>query len=451
MNFFKKIFSKQEVKGQTIVNDHFAMLNAIANGLACSPGDVSVRKTISFIQENLWYLTTSAVADSVDIISEKFSEIIPVLRDSKTGEFVREHPVLDLLARPNKDLTRQNFMFRYAAYYLINGNTFINGMGLVTQPPNEIDILRPTGMTFHGTSLLDKVSDYNYSAESFSIRYRINTEGQYLRYFSKSNTAELWHVKKFNPDESSTRAFGTSPMNAIQLEIEQFLAANKHNLGLLNNGARMSGILSTEGNLSKDQREFLKKQFNAFQTGSENAGRILFTEGGGGKVSYNELSQKNKDMDFKSLRTQNKLGIHGRYKVPLPLVSPDHMTMDNYSEARLALYDEAVIPMTNILYSELQNMLFPKYTDLKNSNLFLTYDEQTILPLKERSDTSIERKQKTGAFTINEIRNMFGAENIAGGEVLYQPVNLVPLGSGQTSHLDDDEKQLIKILRKTIE
>lgn len=450
MNFFKKMFSKTEVKGQTITTDYFAMLNAIQNGLSCSREDSSARKRINFIQENLWYLTNSAVASSVDTIADKFSEIVPVLQDKKTKEFLRDHAVLDLLAKPNKSLTREDFMFKYAAFYLINGNSFISGIGLVTQPPNEIDILIPSGITADGVVPLDQTENYTYTRETFSIKYKINNEGKYTRYFSRSETAELWHVKMFNPEESGHRPFGVSLMNAIQLEIQQFSKANQHNLALLNNGAKMSGILSTEGNLSKDQREFIKEQFKNFNQGANNAGSTLFVEGGGGKTKYNQLSQNAIDMDFKDLRTQNKLIVHGRYKVPLPLVSPDHMTLGNYGEARLALYDEAVIPMANALYAELQNMLFPKYSDLKNGNFILTYDPQTILPLRERSDASIDRKSKTGSFTINEIRNMFGVEDIQGGDVLYQPSNLIPLGSSSTGHLDDDEKRMINILRKSL-
>ena len=449
MNFFKKMFSGKEVKGQTIQNDYFAMLNAISNGLSCQPGKLGIRKKIGFIKENLYYLTNSAVASSVDTIAEKFSEIVPVLQDKQTKEIIRDHPVLDLLAMPNKNLTREKFMFKYAAFFLINGNTFINSIGLVTQPPNELDILRPTGMTFTGTSLFDQVTTYRYNTQGFSIEYKINVDSKHIRYFTSSNTAELWHTKMFNPEDSSTQSFGTSLMNAIQLEIEQFAQANNHNLALLNNGARMSGILTTEASLTKDQREFMKDQFKLYQ-GAENTGKVLFVEGGGGKVKYNELSQSAKDMDFKDLRTQNKLIIHGRFKVPLPLVSSDHMTLSNFREARLALYDEAVIPLINILYGELQDMLFSKYSDLKNGGLILTFDEQTILPLKERSDISIERKQKTGSFTINEIRNMFGVEDIEGGDVLYQAINLVPLGSNGNT-LTDDEKQLVNILRKSNE
>jgi len=205
MSFFKKMFPTSEQKGQTITDNYLQMINAIQNGMSCDISDTSPARKLRFIKENLYYLTASPVASSIDIIAEKFSEIIPILEHVETKEIIRSHPVLDLLARPNKSLTRQEFMFKYAAFFLMNGNTFITGTGLVTLPPNELDILLPTGINTSGFTTGHRVGSYRYTQETFSMIFNLDETGQYSRYFTRSNTAELWHAKMFNPEEKRQR------------------------------------------------------------------------------------------------------------------------------------------------------------------------------------------------------------------------------------------------------
>jgi HK97 family phage portal protein len=342
---FKNLFKKKEEKAQQLIGDYLQFINSMDAQLSCQANEIRLNQDLSFIREVFYYMASKPVADSIDLISEKFSMITPVLINQETGEMETEHDVLALLNRPNPDNTQSEFLFRYAAFYLMTGNSFIRSFGTTSFPPSEMSILLPTLINFEGDVVEGKVRAFTYQENSISQRFNISEEGGDLRYINRTNTSELWQVKNINP--LGTTPYGLSLMNAIQLEIEQQIAANKHNLGLLENGARLSGILSTEGNLSKDQREFIKEQFRTLYTGSGNAGKTIFTEGGGGKVNYNQLSTSAKDMDFFVLKKDNKFDIYSRYKVPLPLVSPDHMTMDNYREAKLSLWDDAVIPLNN--------------------------------------------------------------------------------------------------------
>lgn len=445
MGIFKNIFSKQkkEVEEKSYIqNDYLSLLQSIIDSGANTGSQV--KKNIGMMSEIFYYLTCKPVSKSIDLIAGKMSVIPPILKNKKTGDELRAHPVLSLLNSPNSDMTREEFLFRYAAFYLITGNSFIHAIGFAKQPPSELKVLMPQSMNYSGSTIDDTPDAFEYRTNNIGISFKYTPEKNVNRYLSSGELSELWHVKTYNPELSSTTPFGVSLMNSIQLEIKQHTEANRHNLSMLLNGARLSGILSTEGSLTKNQREFLKEQFRTLYQGAENAGKTLFAEGG--KTNYNAISATSKDMDFFLLKKDNKFDIYDRFNVPLPLVSPDHMTMDNYSEAKLALYDDAVTPLADTLLSELERLLFPRYRDLQNSDWMLTYSEQDIPALKRRSDASIKNKQETGAFTTNEIRNLYGMDNIPGGDTIYQPINLVPIGSAQET-MEAEKSRFIDILR----
>ena len=61
----------------------------------------------------------------------------------------------------------------------------------------------------------------------------------------------------------------------------------------------------------------------------------------------------------------------------------------------------------------------------------LTYDENSISALAPIRSENIIQKRQSGVLTINEIRTLYGYEAIEGGDQLYQPFNLVAIGTDQ--------------------
>ena len=76
-----------------------------------------------------------------------------------------------------------------------------------------------------------------------------------------------------------------------------------------------------------------------------------------------------------------------------------------------------------------RKILQTRYKD--GADLTLTYDEFTIEPLRERKLQAAERKNKLNKFSANEIRRDLGEEAFIGGDTIYQPMNLVPIGQDQ--------------------
>lgn len=50
-------------------------------------------------------------------------------RTAEKWEPVEEHPVLDLIKRPNPDQARSSFIYQWAAYVQLSGNAYQEGVG----------------------------------------------------------------------------------------------------------------------------------------------------------------------------------------------------------------------------------------------------------------------------------------------------------------------------------
>jgi HK97 family phage portal protein len=378
---------------------------------------------ITFYQAIVYYCRLEPVASGVDTISDEFEHIRPVVLDSSDGKIEKTgHPLLKLLRFPNADVSGAEFRKQLAAYYLITGNAYVVATGEPHRPPLELSVAQPQRVTMTAASD-GYAGSYCVSlgnAESLVFE-RKEVDGRF-RYYN-SDGAELWHIRSFNPRYCPSQLYGLSKLTAIYYEIEQYLKGNIHNLSLLERGARPTGALLAPEGLTEDQRRRLHAQYASLAEGAGNAGRMLLLEGKG--IEFQELGKSPRDMDYLENRKAITMSIFNRLKIPLPLVSVDSMTMDNYSEARLALYDNAVLPLANMLYGELTLFLAPRYKMSEAQRL--AYDDSAIPALEPRRNEQIESRRKSGVLTLNEIRRLYGYDTISGGDAVYQPSNMSPM------------------------
>jgi HK97 family phage portal protein len=383
---------------------------------------------ITFAAAVLYYCRVEPVSSGVDWIADSYENIPPVIYNYRTKEFEKaDNPLLQLLRFPNADVSGGEFRKQLSAYYSITGNCYIVATGTPGKPALELAVIQPQRVAM-SPAPDGYVGSYTVSAGAIGGRLfeRKEVDGRF-RYYS-SDGAELWHIRNFNPRYNPSQLYGMSKLNPVFYEMEQHLKGNIHNLSLLTKGNRASGALITDAELSPEQRDRLRAELNNQHAGAENAGRIfLFEALGGTKTEFHAMSQTAKDSDYLGNRTAITTTIFNRLKIPIPLISPEHMTMDNYAKALIALYDCAVLPQANLLNSELTIFLGPRYK-LAESEC-LTYDVADIPALEPRRNEQTATKKSSGVLTINEIRTLLGYEAIEGGDALYQPLNFVPVGT----------------------
>jgi len=81
-------------------------------------------------------------------------------------------------------------------------------------------------------------------------------------------------------------------------------------------------------------------------------------------------------------------------------------------EARLAFWEETILPLLDHAIDSLNNWLLPKF----DSNLELSYDHNAISALALRQEKNWRRIQKADFMTINEKRAAIGLPPLAGCE-----------------------------------
>jgi HK97 family phage portal protein len=376
-----------------------------------------------------YYTESSPLFTAIDRITSEVKSIVPKVYDTKKKTFVENHPILDLLKNPNTNLTWSEFVGQFANNILIAGNNFTvatNMPGKVDKPPLEIFIEPPPNISI----MVDSRDGYpgTYQITDSQQLVTFTRDPIQFRFFDskyrQDATREIYQTKNFSPYTGQwQKLWGMSVLYPIYFELEQFREASVHNLSLLQKGARPSGIMYLKDDVSDEQAQRIQQQVMQAQQGADNAGRVIVVAGSDG--SWQEMSVSNKDMDFLNLKKNVSNSITNIYKVPLPLVSPDNMTLSNYEIAQLALYDNAVLPLTKWIFEELTDFLMKRYPD--SENLILACDQREIPALQSRHTQQIINLQKIGALKLNEIRALMSRDPVEGGDTVFINSGLVPV------------------------
>ena len=368
------------------------------------------------------YLKNAIVYRCVNEIA-KGASAVPFM--IKAGDqILEEHPLIDLLNRPNPLQSYSEFFNSLFGYLLLSGNAYVLRVGSEMGAPKELHQLRPDRIMIEG----------NGNAIPTKYKYVINGRLQNTYEVDQENGySELKHVKLWNPLDDY---YGLSPMSAAAVEVDQFNMSSKHNVNLLQNGARPSGAVIFKPqddagfavNLSESQRQQLLTDLNNRFTGTNNAGRPLLLEG---DFDWKEMGLSPKDMDFLNLKHMSATDIALCFGIPSQLVGvPDAQTYANVAEARLALYEETIIPHLRKISSDLNEWLVPMFDD----RLRLEFDIDSIPALAERRKKIYENVTsavREGIMTRNEAREIIGFEPIDGGDDIYISATLFPLGDGE--------------------
>jgi HK97 family phage portal protein len=323
------------------------------------------------------------------------------------------------------------------SYLLIAGNNYILSVGGDNSPPTELYNLRPDRIKIRaGTRAMPVAYDYMLKGqvvESYDVD-------------QATGSSKVKHIKLFNPLDDY---YGMSPMGASSVDIDQHNLANKHNVNLLQNGARPSGAVifnpkdETGGHvqLSDVQRNQLMNDVNQRFSGTGNAGKPMLLEG---DFDWKEMGLSPKDMDFIQLKNMSAKDIALVYGVPSQLIGiPDSQTYSNFAEAKLALYNETIIPLLDRIQGDLNEWLVPMFNE---QGLELRYDIDSIPAMAEqrkRVFESVSAGVKEGILTRNEAREQLGYETMEGADSLLVPANLMPLNLADDMTEDNISEEIV--------
>lgn len=359
------------------------------------------------------YEKSTAVSVPINIIANSFSSLKPIL--VADGIKITEHPLLDLLRHPSSDFTGCLFFEIMAKDFLITGETEIVAIGQTERPPIQLEPVSPKNISVtEGAGGL--VNSFTISGNHLSGNYKADRSSTEVRYIS-GPVRELKQIRNYSTKNDSLLR-GQSPLVSASREAKQHILGGDHNVALLQNGAKATLVYNLEEDLGPVDFKEAKEVILKAHAGAKNAGSIIVVAGG--KATVSELGNSNRDMDFNKLQTAAKQSVALQYQVPLPLISIEATSFNNYREAKLALYDDATIPLADKLFGGLEDFLFPRYK-LDSSKIRLTYDPDEITALTMRRTSELIKRASLGVELVNEIRKSLGKDPLPdGGDVLVK-------------------------------
>ena len=380
------------------------------------------------------YETSTAVSIPINIVTDAFSVVNPVLMLGQ--EMVLEHEVLDLIRRPSAHYTQELFLEVLSKNYLITGETPIIALGNIGHPPLEIQPLSPKSLTPVRGVMGDAPTSWTVAGNTLTGIYEAKPVGKEIRYFD-GNLRELKVIRNYSTRDNSLLR-GQSLLVSAAKQARQDVLGTEHNVQLLERGGRVSMVFHFDEDVQGDDFEKLKERVRAQFGGASQAGEIGITTGG--KMDIKDLGVAPKDMDYGGLQATAQKAVALVYRVPLPLITDQRQTLNNYREGKLALYDDAVIPLARRVLGGLGDFLLPRFgIDPTKARLAMNPDDVTAL-VQRRNDELLKRKQ-IGVETIDEFRALLGREKLSeGGDILYQPATLVPIGTDLFT--DDNRPEL---------
>lgn len=324
---------------------------------------------------------------------------VPLLLYAQEGQGRRaeiaRHPLLNLLAQPNPAHGGAAFLEALYIYRLVGGNAYIQATGPAAAAPRELFLLRPDRVqVIAGRYGLPQ--GYRYKAGEETVDFPVD---------QLTGMSRILHLKDFHPLDDW---YGLSPVEAAAYSIDQHNQAAAWNQALLQNGARPTGALvvrtgeGATGALSEEQYWRIKQQIDDQFSGAANAGRPLLLEGG---LDWREMSLSPKDMDFIEARHAAARDIALAFGVPPQLLGiPGDNTYANLAEARLALWEQTILPLMGSTLQAVSGWLSGFY----GQALQIEGDTDQISALAPRRESVWERLQNVEFLSDDEKRAAVG-------------------------------------------
>lgn len=362
---------------------------------------------------------------SINLIARGLGSIPLYVLDGD-DEVDDDHELVKLLSRPNPRCGGGSFFETMTGFYLIAGNSYVLRVphqgSQAMQPPKELYVLRPDQMRVEVAN--NGISHYIYGSAPNQHAYRpVVIDGQ-VRH-------TILHLRTFNPTDS---IYGLSPVEAAAFAVDQHNAAGEWNYRLLKNGAKPSGIMTRDakyGELTPQQYERVKKMINERFASQKNAGKPMLLEGG---LDWKQMGLTPSDMDWINGKNVSAREVATTFGVPPMLVGiVGDATYANYKEARLALWEETILPLAYYVRDELNAWLAPWY----GPGVHIKINEDAIPALIEKRMAMFKEVETVSFITPNEKRELTGFDEIDGGDVLLVSAMMVPLSSVAS---EDDEE-----------
>lgn len=341
----------------------------------------------------------------IDLYKEKKSGNQKRIKSELTE--VENHPVLDLLNKPNEYQTREEFDEMIYLCLLIFGEVFvINVAGF--DKPTQLHIFLPYEIVIDGEVLRRPTG------------YRIQSLPD-----KRFDPKDVLHIKLPNiPDsEQYLPTRGLAPLQSASMNLQKANAIEEAATYLSENKGAVGAAFVDEPDNDIEPTE-LESTWRKKAYGKGSEGRIMWSNSRLGFVSFVQSSSEMQIVDNGKYSTEQLCRV---FHYPSLLLSNDSKTYDNYKTAVKQVLLQAVIPLQRRYYSKINGWLLPKFG--LDSSYCLKVDTQYYIELQDDIKETVAALKDAYWISPNEKREWmdFDADPSPMANKLFIPSGMIPI------------------------
>lgn len=336
--------------------------------------------------------------------AEKVSEVEFVLTNRNSKKVVEDHPVLDILRKPNEHQTGLQFWSLYQKYRDLTGSAFI--------------WIEPTGAVFKKGA--DAKALHLLRPDCVKINYENGAIGSFT-YALPGGSEQTYQpeeiIYSYTPDPQRPLE-GVSLLRAGRMAIDTEVQLSKYHANVIRNGGNVGNVMKFKTpNLTKKQVEELKQQYDLQYAEAKNSGKPMFLAGDADIVNLGLSPVELSYLESKRLVLDDIVIMTG---VPKPILGVSTGETFANADASVAVFlRETIKPLLADLTTTLDWRFIPEEFDLEFKD-----------PTPENVDQKLKETEtglKNSYMTINEARDRHGLDPIPEGDQILVPFNMVTL------------------------
>lgn len=311
----------------------------------------------------------------------------------KQRQQLDEHPILDLLDRPNPFMDRYHFWAAVIMYLSISGNAYIEKVRSEADGVVELWLLRPDRVRVIPDR--DKfVRGYHY--ELGDIKHDFDAR-------------DIIHLKYRHPVDDY---YGLPPLAVIAPRVDTDTWMRSFARSFFLNAGVPSGLLTVERTVGAAERELMRQRFRADTGGAGGWHSTLVLENTSADYKPMGLPIGARGLAMPELDEISEARLAMVFGVPLELIGARLSMRGQRSaarEARAGFWDETLCPLYAMLAAPLNSDLVPEFTDVDS----VEFDLSTVKALEEDTDALHARLREdmlAGGITREEFRTAVGFE-----------------------------------------
>jgi HK97 family phage portal protein len=313
-------------------------------------------------------------------------------------------------------------MSRYTLIKTLIAKTLLEGYGFLI-------INRPYPMGDPDSFTLVTESVKIFKRADGTLYYEVGYPGKTL--YVDGN--DMIHLLNYSYDGINGVSTLTHAANAVSLSYSSEQSAQ----GFFASGANMSGILQSEGKLTKEKALDIKSSWaEAFNVTSGNPGGIAVMEAG---LTFIPVTVNPKDAQMLETRKYNVVDICRFFGVhPSKVFDDNNLTYSNIESFQLGFITDTVAPWDAKIEAEFNRKILRPSKRVKTKlNLSITELYRANLDTKANYATKMFQ---CGGYTVNEVRKEAGNSPVEGGNKAYVPMNMIAVDAPITQNKKLDKK-----------